>query len=62
MFKFYSEIIRTIIVENSNNKLFKQEIETEYSNVECFLTGGNKGYAVANNLGLSKVTTKYFWF
>ena len=51
--------IRTIIVENSNNKLFKQEIETEYSNVECFLTGDNKGYAVANNLGLSKVTTKY---
>ena len=51
--------IRIIVVENSSNKLFKREIEREYKNVECLLTGDNKGYAVANNLGLSKVTSKY---
>ena len=51
--------LRIIVVENSSNKLFKQKIEKEYKNVECLLTGNNKGYAVANNLGLSKVTSKY---
>ena len=51
--------ISTIIVENSNNKNFKKEIEDKYSNVRCILSGANKGYAVANNLGLKNVQTKY---
>ena len=51
--------IRIYIVENSNNKKFKQEIETKYVNTECILVGENCGYAVGNNLGLSKVDTKY---
>ena len=51
--------IRIFIIENSDNKEFKANIESKYSNVECYLTGGNKGYSAANNIGLSKVKTKY---
>ena len=48
-----------IIVENSNNNSFKNEIEKKYPNVKCVLTGENLGYAKGNNLGLSLVKTKY---
>ncbi len=51
--------IRIIIVENSSNENFKKKVESTYSNVECFLSGENKGYSVANNYGLLKVKTKY---
>ena len=51
--------IPVILVENSNNVDFKKKIENQYPNVECILTGENNGYAVANNIGLSKVKTKY---
>jgi len=50
---------RIILVENSNNLEFKKNIEVEYSNVECILTGENFGYGRANNIGLKKVKTKY---
>ena len=53
-----SDNFRILVIENSNNESFKQKIE-KIPKVECFLTGGNKGYAVANNLGLSKVKSKY---
>ncbi len=51
--------IKIFVVENSNNEQFKREIESKYSNVNCLLTGRNTGYAFANNLGLSKVKSKY---
>ena len=51
--------IKVIIVENSNNINFKKKIESKYTNVNCFLTGENLGYAKGNNLGLSKVKSKY---
>ena len=51
--------IRVLIIENSNNMEFKKNLNKKYSNVDCLLTGGNKGYSEANNLGLSKVTSKY---
>ncbi len=51
--------LRVIVVENSDNNSFKKKIEDSFSNVECFLTGSNKGYAAANNLGLSKLKTKF---
>ena len=44
------------------NKLYlkvKKNIEKEFSNVECILTGANFGYGKSNNIGLKKVTTKY---
>ena len=51
--------IPTIIVENSNNEIFQKDIQSQFSNVKCILTGENKGYSVANNIGLTKVKTKY---
>ena len=51
--------LRVIIVENSSNLDFKKNIENKYTNVRCILTGGNKGYSVANNLGLKQVKSKF---
>ena len=50
---------KIIIIENSSNINFKNELEKKYSNVECFLTNENLGYAKGNNLGLSKVKTDF---
>ncbi len=47
------------VVENSNNINFKNEIERKYPNVKCILTGSNKGYSIANNIGLELVKTRY---
>ncbi len=50
---------KVILIENSENTDFKNQIEANYPNVECHLTGENLGYAKGNNLGLSKVKSKY---
>ena len=51
--------IKVLIIENSNNESYKKNLENRFRNVNCILTGENKGYAVANNIGLNKVKTKY---
>ena len=51
--------VRVIVVENSNNKKFKNYLESKFQNVRCILTKENKGYSVANNIGLKQVSTKY---
>ena len=48
-----------ILIENSNNKIFKKKIEKRFSNVKCFLTGKNIGFGKANNIGLKLAKTKY---
>ena len=48
-----------IVVENSNDFEFKKNLENEFTNVRCILTGDNFGYGKANNIGLEKVKTKY---
>ena len=53
------ENVEVKIIENSNNKTFKKNIENKYKNVTCILTGENKGYAVANNIGLRNIKSKY---
>ena len=50
---------KILIVENSNNIKFKEIIEKKYSNATCELAGENLGYAKGNNLGLSKVKSKF---
>ena len=49
--------VQILIVENSNNIIFKNELEQKYKNVNCILAGDNLGYAKGNNLGISKVKT-----
>ena len=50
---------KTIIVENSKDRSFKENIEKKFTNTECLIAGENLGYAKGNNLGLSKVKTQY---
>jgi N-acetylglucosaminyl-diphospho-decaprenol L-rhamnosyltransferase len=50
---------KVIVIENSQNISFKKTIEASFTNVECFIVGQNLGYAKGNNLGLSKVKTKF---
>ena len=51
--------IKVLLIENSNDSNIKKNIENEFSNVECILTGANFGYGKSNNIGLKKVLTKY---
>ena len=51
--------IKILVIENSKNIDFKNNIEKKYKNLECILAGENLGYAKGNNLGLSNVKTKY---
>ena len=50
---------KVLVIENSNNLSFKENLEKEFSNVECILVGSNIGYGRANNVGLKKIKTKY---
>jgi len=51
--------IEIIVIENTNDKKLKENLEKEYSNLKCILSDQNLGYAKGNNLGLSLVKTKY---
>ena len=51
--------VKVFVIENSNNLNFKENLEKEFSNVECVLAGANIGYGSANNIGLKKVKTRY---
>jgi len=48
-----------INVENSNNQEHKANIEKDFNNVKCILSGENLGYGRGNNIGLKEVKTKY---
>lgn len=50
---------KIIVIENSTNISFKENIEKNFFNTEVVIAGQNLGYAKGNNLGLSKVKTKY---
>ncbi len=51
--------INVIVIENSNDKKLKSQLEKEYPNLKCILSNENLGYAKGNNLGLSLVKTRY---
>jgi GT2 family glycosyltransferase len=54
-----NENIPIIIVENSNNKKFKADIESKYRNVRCILTNSNLGMGAGNNIGIKECKTDY---
>ncbi len=54
-----SDQIKIVIVDNSNDKKFKENIEKKYKNVECILSPENLGMGSGNNLGLKYVKTDY---
>ena len=53
--------IPIIIVENSHDYKFKEEIEIKYKNVKCVLTKKNLGMGAANNKGISIADTDYVY-
>ena len=57
--KFIDRECNVINIENSNNKTYKNNIESEFKNVTCILAGENVGYAKGNNIGLRNTKTKY---
>ena len=57
--KFIDGECKVINVENSDNAVHKKNIEKEFKNVECILSGENIGYARGNNIGLKNTKTKY---
>ena len=57
--KSLSKKFKIIIVENSDDKKFKKNIERKFDNTKVILTGQNLGFAKANNIGLKKVKSTY---
>jgi N-acetylglucosaminyl-diphospho-decaprenol L-rhamnosyltransferase len=51
--------IKIIVVDNSNDKQFKENLEKKYRNVQCILSSKNLGMGSGNNLGLKYVKTDY---
>ena len=51
--------IKIIVIENSQDKRFKENLEKKYKNVECLLSTKNLGMGSGNNLGLKHVNTDY---
>ena len=54
-----SENIKIILIENSMDKKFKENIENRYQNVKCILSSENLGMGSGNNFGLKHVKTDY---
>ena len=52
---------KKIIIENSNNKIFKKNLEKNFKNLKCYLTRENLGYGMANNYGAQKAKTEYIF-
>ena len=51
--------VKILIIENSKNDLFKENLKKKYPDLKIILSGRNLGYGGGNNLGLSKVKTRY---
>ena len=51
---------KTIVVENSNNKLIKEHLEKR-KNTKCILSGSNLGFGSAFNIGAKNINTKFIF-
>ena len=51
--------IKIVIVDNSNNSIFKENIENKYKNVQCISSSENLGMGKGNNLGLKNIKTDF---
>ena len=51
--------IKKIIVENSSDREFVENLKKKYENIECYLTGKNLGMGAGNNFGIKKSNTRY---
>jgi len=51
--------IPIIVVENSNNQSFKDQLESKYKNLKCVLSKSNLGMGAGNNIGIKLAKTDY---
>ena len=54
-----SDQVKIIVVDNSNDRKLKENLEKKYKNVECILSSNNLGMGSGNNLALKQVKTDY---
>ena len=57
--KSINQNIPIIVVEHSNNRNFKEELEQKYNNLTCILSNSNLGMGVGNNIGIKAANTDY---
>ena len=57
--KSLNQNIPIIIVEHSDNKKLKEDLENKYNNVKCILSKSNLGMGSGNNIGLKAADTDY---
>ena len=57
--KLINQNLPIIVVENSNNQSFKDDLETKYNNLKCILSKSNLGMGTANNIGIKSAKTDY---
>ena len=48
-----------LVIENSADNFFKEDLEKKYENVKCILAGENLGFGKASNIGLNLIQSKY---
>ena len=57
--KSLNQNIPIIVVEHSNNKKLKEDLEKKYNNLKCILSESNLGMGAGNNIGIEAATTDY---
>ena len=57
--KSINQNIPIIVVEHSNNKNFKDELEKNYNNLQCILSKSNLGTGSGYNIGIKAANTDY---
>ena len=59
--KSINQNIPIIVVENSNNQRFKEDLESQYKNLKCILSKSNIGMGAGNNIGIKSTKTDYVY-
>ena len=57
--KSINQDLPIIVVEQSGNKNFKEELERKYQNLKCILSQSNLGMGSGNNIGIKAAKTEY---
>ena len=57
--KSLNQNIPIIVVEHSDNKKLKEDLEKKYNNLKCILAKSNLGMGPGNNIGLKAANTDY---
>ena len=57
--KSINQDLPIIVVENSNNETFKNDLESKYKNLKCILSKSILGMGAANNIGIKSSSTDY---